>query len=61
MVRKRRLIGLLVFIVPWVFWVIAISSGIGHGFFEDEYGVEMMVLGGAISMVAGGIANLWEW
>lgn len=59
MVARRRLIALVVFIVPWFFWILAISSASGHGFFEDEWAVQMMVLGGAISMVAGGIAAFW--
>jgi hypothetical protein len=59
MVSRRRLIALLVFIVPWVFWASAIANASAHGFFEDQWAVQTMVLGGAISMVAGGIAAFW--
>lgn len=61
MVRRRRIIGLIVFIVPWFFWLSSIASASSHGFFENEWAVQMMILGGAVSMVAGGIANFWEW
>lgn len=56
----RRIVALVVFIVPWVFWLTAISHASNFGFMEDKYGVQIMVLGGAISMVAGSIAALWE-
>ncbi|MCL5069140.1 MAG: hypothetical protein M1368_12440 [Thaumarchaeota archaeon] len=56
----RRIVALVVFIIPWVFWLTAISHAISFGFVEDKYGVQTMVLGGAISMVAGSIAALWE-
>lgn len=59
MVSRRRLVALAVFVVPWAFWILAIGSASSHGFFEDQWGVEMMVLGGAISMVAGAIAAFW--
>ncbi|MDG6909470.1 MAG: hypothetical protein JRN57_01070 [Nitrososphaerota archaeon] len=59
MVARRRLIALAVFVVPWVFWILAIGSASSHGFFENEWAVQTMVLGGAISMVAGAIASFW--
>ena len=59
MVARRKLIGLAVFVIPWVFWILAISNASSHGFFEDQWAVQMMVLGGAISMVAGAIAAFW--
>lgn len=59
MVTRRRLIALLVFVVPWVFWLSAIASASNSGFFENEWAVQTMVLGGAISMVAGAIAEFW--
>ncbi|MDG6996791.1 MAG: hypothetical protein JRN52_12785 [Nitrososphaerota archaeon] len=57
---KRRIIALIVFVVPWFFWLTSISHAISFGFVEDKYGVQMMVLGGAVSMVAGAISALWE-
>ena len=59
MVARRKLVALAVFVVPWIFWTLAISSAIQHGFFEDQWAVQMMVLGGAVSMVAGAIAAFW--
>ena len=59
MVARRILIALAVFAVAWVFWILAIGSATSQGFFEDQWAVQMMVLGGAISMVAGAIAAFW--
>ncbi|MDE1857921.1 MAG: hypothetical protein KGI26_02475 [Thaumarchaeota archaeon] len=59
MVARRKLLALAVFIVPWVFWIMAIGSASSRGFFEDQWAVQTMVLGGAISMVAGAIAAFW--
>ena len=57
---KRRIAALVVFIIPWIFWLTSISHASNSGFTEDKYAVQIMVLGGAISMVAGSIAALWE-
>ena len=59
MVSRSRLVALAVFAVAWVFWALAIGSASGHGFFENEGAVQLMVLGGAISMAAGAIAEFW--
>ncbi len=59
MLSKRRLLALAIFIVPWFFWVLSISSAVHGGFTENQWAVQMMVLGGAISMVAGAIAAMW--
>ena len=59
MVARRKLLALVVFIIPWVFWITAIGSASSSGFFEDQWAVQTMVLGGAISMVAGAIAAFW--
>jgi len=56
---KRRLVALAIFVIPWIFWMTAISSASNAGFVEDQYGLQIMVLGGAISMVAGSIAAMW--
>ena len=57
---KRRIVALVVFIIPWIFWLTAIGHASNYGFIEDKYAVQVMVLGGAISMVAGSITVLWE-
>ena len=59
MVAKRKLAGLAILAVAFVFWILAIGSAMGSGFFENEWAVQMMVLGGAISMVAGAVAEFW--
>lgn len=53
-------VALAVFVIPWPFWLFAISHASNSGFTEDELAVQLMVLGGAISMVAGSIAAFWE-
>jgi hypothetical protein len=59
MVSPRRLVALGVLLVASVFWTLSILSATKGGFFENEWAVQMMVLGGAISMVAGAIAEFW--
>jgi hypothetical protein len=59
MVSKRRLLALAVFVVPWFFWLFSIASASSGGFKENEWAVQLMVLGGALSMVAASIAELW--
>lgn len=56
---KRRLVALAILVIPWFFWMPAISHASNSGFLEDQYALQIMVLGGAISMVAGSIAALW--
>jgi hypothetical protein len=60
MVSRRRWVALAIFIAPWVFWIYSIASANSSGFFENEFAVQTMVLGGAISMVAGAVAAFWE-
>lgn len=57
---NRRIIAVVVFVIPWIFWLTAISHAVSYGFLEDKYAVQIMVLGGAISMVAGSISVMWE-
>lgn len=59
MVSKRRLLALAIFIVPWFFWAFSIGSASAGGFTENQWAVQLMVLGGAISMVAGAVAAFW--
>ena len=55
----RRIAAILVFLAAWPFWILAIAGGSAHGFFETEYNVQLMVLGGAVSMAAATLAELW--
>lgn len=57
---KRRIAALVIFVIPWIFWLTAISHASNSGFTEDKYALQIMILGGAISMVAGAIAALAE-
>ena len=56
----KKIVGLAIFVIPWIFWLYSISHASNSGFTEDQLAVQVMVLGGAISMVAGAFANLWE-
>lgn len=56
----RKIVALVIFVIPWIFWLSAISHAISFGFIEDKYAIQLMVLGGAISMVAGSITVMWE-
>lgn len=57
---RRKLIGLAIFIIPWPFWIYSIMSASNSGLFENQLAVQLMVLGGAVSMVAASVAVLWE-
>lgn len=59
MVSPRNMLAIAIFAAAWVFWIVAIWSAIGSGFFEDQFGLQVIVLGGALSMVAGAIARMW--
>ncbi|GEM_PF-4146469 len=55
-----RIIAVIIFIIPWFFWFTALAHASNSGFLEDKYAIQVIVLGGAISMVAGSIAALHE-
>ncbi|MHB8567978.1 MAG: hypothetical protein ACYC7D_14510 [Nitrososphaerales archaeon] len=57
---KTRILALIIFFIPWVFWITSIAHASNSGFIEDKYAIQVMVLGGAISMVAGSVAALHE-
>jgi hypothetical protein len=52
--------SLALFAVPFFFWMYAVSHASNSGFTEDQLALQIMVLGGAISMVAGGLAVFWD-
>ena len=58
-IAMRWWIALAVFVIPWAFWLTAISSASNGHFLENQFAVQTMVVGGAISMVAGSIAIFW--
>ena len=57
---RKRVIGLAILAIPFFFWMASISNASNAHFLEDQWAVQVMVLGGAISMVAGAISFLWE-
>ena len=59
MVTPKRLVALGLLLVSSVFWASSILSASHGGFFENQWAVQTMVLGGAISMVAGSFAEFW--
>lgn len=46
-------------LVSFYLWLTAIAGASAAGFFEDELDLQLMVLGGAVAMVAGGFWALW--
>jgi hypothetical protein len=48
-----KIIGWIILAFAAVFWFSAIGLAIGHGLFENENALQLIVLGGAVSMVAG--------
>jgi hypothetical protein len=58
--KTKYYVALAVFIISWILWPIAITHASGSHFTEDEFALQVIVLGGAVSMVAGSIANMWE-
>ncbi|MHB2037634.1 MAG: hypothetical protein ACYCPW_12975 [Nitrososphaerales archaeon] len=53
MIQRRRMIGWAIMIIPFALWITAIGSASSHGFFENSFAVQVMILGGAVSMIAG--------
>jgi len=51
--KPVKIAGWIVLLIAAVFWFTAIGSAIGQGFFEDQNAVQLIVLGGAVSMIAG--------
>jgi len=51
--KTYRIIGWVLLLVAAAFWVTAIGGALSQGFFEDQSGVQLMMIGGAISMVGG--------
>jgi hypothetical protein len=51
--------GFVLIIIALIFWIVGISSAVSHGFFEDEFAVQLLILGGAISMLAGLVWTPW--
>jgi uncharacterized membrane protein len=51
--KTAKILGWIVLVIAAVLWFTAIANATGRGFFEDENAVQLIVLGGAVSMIAG--------
>jgi hypothetical protein len=60
LVSKKKLAAVPVLAVSFVMWFIALFGASNAGFFLDQTDLQWMVVGGSVSMIAGGIAALWE-
>jgi hypothetical protein len=58
--KRTRLFALPILAVSFFFWIYATVGASASGFFLDQTDVQVMVLGGAVSMVAAAVAMLWE-
>jgi hypothetical protein len=58
--KTRYYIGLAIFVISWILWPIAIVHASNSHFTEDQFALQIIVLGGAVSMVAGSIAAFWD-
>jgi hypothetical protein len=51
--KQVKIIGWIILVFAAVLWFSAIGLAIGHGLFENQNSLQLIVLGGAVSMVAG--------
>jgi hypothetical protein len=51
--KTTKIVGWIILVFAAVLWFTAIANAIGKGFFEDQNALQLIVLGGAVSMVAG--------
>lgn len=58
--KTRRIVGWIIMIIPFIFWLTAIGHASNSGFFADAYAYQVMVLGGAISVIAAATLFI-EW
>lgn len=58
--KTKYYVALGVFVISWIMWPIAIVHASGSHFTEDEFALQLMVVGGAVSMLAGAIAVFWD-
>ncbi len=50
--KTRRVVGWVIMIIPFIFWLTSIGGASHAGFFADPFDYEIMVMGGAISTLA---------
>lgn len=51
--KTTKIIGWVIIAIAAVFWVTAIGGANASGFFENSNAVQLMILGGAVSMIGG--------
>ena len=51
--KTTKILGWIILLLAAVLWFTAIGSAVGRGFFEDQNALQLIVLGGAVGMVAG--------
>ncbi len=51
--KPRKIASIVILLLAAVLWVTAISSATNGGFTTNDFAVQAMVLGGAVSMIAG--------
>ena len=53
----RRILGWIIMIPAFVFWLYAIGSATRAGFFADPFAYQIIVMGGALSTIAALLLN----
>jgi hypothetical protein len=51
--KTTKIVGWIILVIAAVLWFIAIGNAVGKGVFEDQNALQLIVLGGAVSMIAG--------
>lgn len=60
MPSKGKVVAIPLLAISIVMWIYSVIGASSSGFFSDQLDLQWMVLGGAVSMVAGALAALWE-
>ncbi len=58
--KTKYYVALAIFVISWVMWPISILHASNSHFTEDAFAVQVMVIGGAVSMVVGSISDIWD-
>ncbi len=58
--KTKYYVALAIFVISWIMWPIAILHASNSHFTEDQFAVQVIVIGGAVSMVAGSLARFWD-
>ncbi len=59
---KSKIIGFIIlFGGSLPMWLIAIAGASSHHFFEDQFDLQLMILGGAVATIAGLFFLIGSW